>query len=36
MKIQTVTILSLLGQEVELSVSVHPRAERSAVAEARL
>jgi predicted XRE-type DNA-binding protein len=30
------TILSLLGQEVELSVSVHPRAARPAVDEARL
>jgi predicted XRE-type DNA-binding protein len=30
------TILSLLGQEVELSVSVHPRAGRAAVDEARL
>ena len=29
------TILSLLGQDVELSVSVHPRAERDG-AEARL
>jgi predicted XRE-type DNA-binding protein len=30
------TILSLLGQEVELSVSVHPRAARPVVGEARL
>jgi predicted XRE-type DNA-binding protein len=30
------TILSQLGQEVELSVSVHPRVERTGVAEARL
>jgi predicted XRE-type DNA-binding protein len=30
------TILSLLGQEVELSVSVHPRAARQAGDEARL
>jgi predicted XRE-type DNA-binding protein len=30
------TILSLLGQEVELSVSVHPRAARPDVDEARL
>ncbi len=29
------TILSRLGQEVELSVSVHPRVERTVVAEAR-
>jgi predicted XRE-type DNA-binding protein len=30
------TILSQLGQEVELSVSVHPRAGRATVDEARL
>jgi predicted XRE-type DNA-binding protein len=30
------TILSQLGQEVELSVSVHPRVERTGVAEVRL
>jgi predicted XRE-type DNA-binding protein len=31
-----ITILSRLGQEVELSVSVHPRAEPAVIQEARV